>query len=621
MSDIHNDTKTFKRRSPGIASIGCLLIFAAMPLEVHGAQQVLNRRVRGRQLSSPSLSPIHREQPRSLNIFDAQQDVLPLPHGDLPQPLAPPHDAVTEKGLNGKGLTGDGPLHDGPPHDPLAVKGKGKGGIGSETGDGILDSPMNDPITGLPKGKGLGKGLGKGKGKGKGYSGPPTRSPAPSASSSPTGSPGSNDPSDGIPTDGDGSGTGGSPTDGGDNGTGGSPTDGGDNGTGGSPTDGGDNGTGGSPTDGGDNGTGGSPTDGGDNGTGGSPTDGGDGSGTGGSPTDGVLVRLDCDAIREGTAPIENDPLSYSVSLDISIRQGFDINSVMDVLQTKLQEIVAPAVAGCPPSARRLMEQVRRLQSGIYNVVFGKGEVGGTCTPTVQSGAVPEGAQCYETDQNVRVYVNEGAQTDGLEDKIEEEINKMDISVPGLLNIGDAEVVRDPTATGGTSGIAGTSDRLEDDDGIGPIGWTSMAVGALALLLLLLLFAKAKESRSTVEHVYLDDDDSEYMKEIDNETVVESDLNSPSRTYLMEETDGSIASAWGLDSKLRSPNYGQLGKAHSTMDVHNCSSATCHICAERNRNRDLEFVPTGPPPSSPAGAPKMPSRSVREYIASDTVDL
>jgi len=153
------------------------------------------------------------------------------------------------------------------------------------------------------------------------------------------------------------------------------------------------------------------------------------------------------------------------------------------------------------------------------------------------------------------------------------------------------------------------------------------ATGLLALLLLLVLFVRRRNRfEETVSHLKLDEEDDEtYYNGSEASTPNNKEYNTRD-THIVGEAD-SVVSHWtGYTGNNRTPNYeveydneynqSSLVRGIST-DVHQCSSATCEICA-KNRQAGLNFVPSG---IEPVRSTSIPSDASRGYAAEDTVEL
>lgn len=164
------------------------------------------------------------------------------------------------------------------------------------------------------------------------------------------------------------------------------------------------------------------------------------------------------------------------------------------------------------------------------------------------------------------------------------------------------------------------------------------ATGLLALILLLVLFVR-RRNRNDIEqisHLKLDEsaDDNTFYNGSDGNSeggIAKHEYNTRD-IHIVGEGDSVISHWTGYTGNVRSPtqpnnydaeyNKSSLVKGIST-DVHQCSSATCEICALQ-RQAGLNFVPTGVTDMNeclPARVPSLPSDASREYAAEDTVEL
>jgi len=166
------------------------------------------------------------------------------------------------------------------------------------------------------------------------------------------------------------------------------------------------------------------------------------------------------------------------------------------------------------------------------------------------------------------------------------------------------------------------------------------AAGLLALLLLLICFVRRRKHSEDdqVSHLKMDacDDDDTMFGEGSDDNSVPNEYNTRG-IHIVGEGD-SVISHWtgytGRNSR-NGQNYeveynddknknNRLVNGLAT-DVHQCSSATCEICAQqRQAGAGLAFVSTGAHGESEpitVRSRSLPSDVSREYSAEDTVEL
>jgi hypothetical protein len=165
------------------------------------------------------------------------------------------------------------------------------------------------------------------------------------------------------------------------------------------------------------------------------------------------------------------------------------------------------------------------------------------------------------------------------------------------------------------------------------------AAGLLALLLLVLLFVRRRNRYDDeVSHLKMDenaDDDDTFVREFGLGGDGGSDDNSAKADYntrdihIVGEGDSVISHWTGYtargkpsDGKYETELHNNNGVQGIATDVHQCSSATCEICA-RNRQAGLSFISTGAAGANDdlARNRSLPSDASREYPIEDTVEL
>jgi len=147
------------------------------------------------------------------------------------------------------------------------------------------------------------------------------------------------------------------------------------------------------------------------------------------------------------------------------------------------------------------------------------------------------------------------------------------------------------------------------------------ATGLLAVLLIMVLFVRRRKSyeEEEVSHLKLEDD-------FEDDTLYSGSDGArnynPRDTHIVGETD-SVVSHWtgytGRNHGYEVSNQKSGLMKTDNHDVHQCSSATCEICAE-SRQKGVTFVKTGNS-SLPIRTASLPSDTSRGYVIEDTVLL
>jgi hypothetical protein len=88
------------------------------------------------------------------------------------------------------------------------------------------------------------------------------------------------------------------------------------------------------------------------------------------SPTPPDNNLRDCSAISAGTARTDGSNQSFSVTANLIVDGSVPIQTILSELRQILQREVAPALAGCPPNARRRWLQGGDDETNIVNVLF-----------------------------------------------------------------------------------------------------------------------------------------------------------------------------------------------------------------------------------------------------------
>lgn len=143
---------------------------------------------------------------------------------------------------------------------------------------------------------------------------------------------------------------------------------------------------------------------------------------------------------------------------------------------------------------------------------------------------------------------------------------------------------------------------------VSPLGGTIMGLGVLVTLLFLFAATRKREhyTMERVEEVY-DDDQSLFGKSVGQGTDA---MSNGSRAYVVGDDDSAFIDSddivadiqmaekhrlygMGVGGTRLGPRENDLGGSGEAINVHKCTSATCQICASRNRpifvNSELSF--------------------------------
>jgi len=353
------------------------------------------------------------------------------------------------------------------------------------------------------------------------------------------------------------------------------------------------------------------------------------------------------DRVKGGTAAVRD---VVDVPVQPSDTAGYTVSITMNVLEvikakgiaSALDEIVSPPSAlhtvGCAGKGRQIALETfeamtdtggRRLQSPSSKLVVLRNFVCLEPTNCDDNGVCS--ATCT-TDAN---YI--GALTSDefklrLLDAFEMYLTMMDNVYKAWypqqeITSENIDINESDTAGTGVDGVI-TGNQSRAQQGLRAMPFIGTATGLLAVLLLSVLFVRRRNRYDEeVSHLKLDESADDTLYEGDS---VENHEYNTRNIHIVGEGD-SVISHWtgytGRGSQNKDNSYevaynngdyrdgimrGRSG------DVHQCSSATCEICAE-SRQAGVSFIKTGN--SIPIRNHSLPSDASREYIAEDTVML
>mmetsp|Transcript_10835 Transcript_10835/g.20269 ORF Transcript_10835/g.20269 Transcript_10835/m.20269 type:complete len:597 (+) Transcript_10835:504-2294(+) len=174
---------------------------------------------------------------------------------------------------------------------------------------------------------------------------------------------------------------------------------------------------------------------------------------------------------------------------------------------------------------------------------------------------------------------------------------------------------------------------------VSPLGGTIMGLGVLITLLFLFAATRKREHyrMERVEQIY-DDDDSLFGKSIGQATDV---MSSGSRARVVGDDDSLFMDSddivadiqmaekhrlygMGVRGTRLGPRENDLGGSGEAINVHKCTSATCQICASRNRpifvNSELSFEENELFTPTYSDTVDMDMAN-RHYMSPDTVEM
>jgi len=352
------------------------------------------------------------------------------------------------------------------------------------------------------------------------------------------------------------------------------------------------------------------------------------------------------DRVKGGTAAVRD---VVDVPVQPSDTAGYTVSITMNVLEvikakgiaSALDEIVSPPSAlhtvGCAGKGRQTALESfeamtdtggRRLQDRSSKLVVLRNFV---CLEPTDCDANDVCSATCTTDAN---YI--GALTsDEFKTKLLEAFEMYLTMMDNLYNwypqqditSENIDINESDTAGTGVDGVI-TGNQSRAQPGLRAMPFIGAATGLLAVLLLSVLFVRRRNRYDEeVSHLKLDESADDTLYEGDS---VENHEYNTRNIHIVGEGD-SVISHWtgytGRGSQNKDNSYevaynngdyrdgimrGRSG------DVHQCSSATCEICAE-SRQAGVSFIKTGN--SIPIRNHSLPSDASREYIAEDTVML
>lgn len=212
--------------------------------------------------------------------------------------------------------------------------------------------------------------------------------------------------------------------------------------------------------------------------------------------------------------------------------------------------------------------------------------------------------------------------------------------IPDVVDIiyGGAEVVG-PNDGPITLAAGQRGDNQPVDEKVSPLGGTIMGLGILITLLFLFAATRKREhyTMERVEQVY-DDDESLFDKSIGQGTDV---MSNGSRAYVVGDDDSAYMDSddivadiqmaekhrlygMGVRGTRLGPRENDLGGSGEAVNVHKCTSATCQICASRNRpifvNSELSFEENELFTPTYSDTVDMDMAN-RHYMSPDTVEM
>jgi len=357
-------------------------------------------------------------------------------------------------------------------------------------------------------------------------------------------------------------------------------------------------------------------------------------------------VPAAADRVKGGTAAVKN---VVKVPVQPSSTDGYKMSITMQVLSvippegigSALDEVISPLSAlytvGCPEQANVTAFESfsamtdtggRKLQETTSTLVVLRNFV---CAERTDCGGGAEycSATCT-TDANYIGDMTSDQFKAKLLESFQEYMPMMDnmFSWYPEQDISNKVEIKDDDSAG-TSVNGVITGKRSQAQGIKAAPFIGAATGLLAVILLSVLFVRRRNRYiEEVSHLKLDDsaDDTLYEGEsFENHEYNTRDI------HIVGEGD-SVISHWtgytGHGSRNKDNTYevayNNGGYRDGVMrgrsaDVHQCSSATCDICAE-SRQAGVSFIKTGNS-SIPIRNHSLPSDASREYIAEDTVML
>ena len=155
-------------------------------------------------------------------------------------------------------------------------------------------------------------------------------------------------------------------------------------------------------------------------------------------------------------------------------------------------------------------------------------------------------------------------------------------SAPGIISV--KYLGPEPTDLAGAVGP-----EQGDDGSLDDTSKLFIIFGSVGIALLALVVVRRRSQRDAEDSV------SDYSKSriamVVEDGYFDDDKNHVSSPGTVNTSLTGIPEGDEDDNSLdyRGPQYNDLGRTHSTLDVHRCSSATCTKCVERNQ---IQFIPT-----------------------------
>jgi hypothetical protein len=385
-------------------------------------------------------------------------------------------------------------------------------------------------------------------------------------------------------------------------------------------------------------------------------------------------------ANQQENVTVDSSTPSVDFTIQMTLLISDDPVVVIERLQMLLQGSVGPFVAGCSDQRRFLQELtitniIFHVRPNTTASVVGKFRSGCDSransvvltfpfcflTATECDANATNGTKtCLNLDIFAQIFHLEGANTTGFEIQLRDAILS---SCDEIKNLEGVEATFNPCSTivvvgnygndpngGGSNGqggggvngteidlspslspsgyigVAAVQSQQTVDKGLSAGGTSAIvATGLLCVLFLAFFLRRKHRDDASLKHHYLEDglDEETYLKESETSSSNERGL------FVVGEEDSMMSARSGYtngavmqgesplySSSLESGPDRSLADYHYSQDVHHCTSAMCKVC-ERQRQRGLQFVPTGMPSH---GSMRSPNSS-RSYASGDTVDL
>ena len=258
----------------------------------------------------------------------------------------------------------------------------------------------------------------------------------------------------------------------------------------------------------------------------------------------------------------------------------------LQALEDEILEVASASLLSCGRrliSARRVQEQsggIGAISADPTDGAIGDCEVEDTdVTCTEIEGAMT----LYYTseDAEISLYENmlftalKSAMDSGVLDDAADEIIVVEYLGPELSSISNVVVEDDDDGDGGVLSKAEKA---------------SIVVSAICLALLALFVLRRKSQQEDAE-----DSLSDYSKPRRAIVVEDGYFDSPGGKTVNTHLSGIPEGDEESDSmEFKEPQYNDLGRDHSTLDVHRCTSATCPRCTRKNQIKFIK-TPISPP--------------------------